>query len=498
MSAEFNALQENNTWSLVNRPTGKNILKCRWVFKVKRHQDGSIDKYKARLVARGDQQLEGVDFDEVFAPVARLDAIRTLLASSVVKGMQVHQMDVMTAYIQGDLKDEIYMEQPQMFVKSNEREKVCKLNKPLYGLKQAGREWYHKLNDYLTKLKFKRTAVNPCVYVDTKEGSDSIIIVYVDDLLIASASSISISNIKNALKVKFKIRDLGCVKDILGMHVDRDGVGDIKISQRMYIQDVLERFGMVDCNPTSIPMEQNLDITKLEEETKLREDEKLNEPYRELIGCLNYLSNATRPDIAFATNLLSRFCVNPKLIHWKMAKRVLRYLKGTIDYGINYSNSEKSFVGYVDADWAGDNSDRRSCTGYVVCIAGGPVSWKCKKQKSVALSTMEAEYMALSELTKEVIYMRNLLDHMKIYDLIKDATRIKCDNQSAIQLCKYSVYHARSKHIDIRYHFSREAQERGDIEVGYLNTNEMPADMLTKPLTKDRHVYCAKLLNLLK
>lgn len=496
MQTEYDALMENNTWTLVSRPKDKKVIKSKWVFKVKRHQDGSVDKFKARLVARGDQQHEGTDFNEIFAPVARLETIRTLLGTSVVRGMHIHHLDVITAYVQGDLTDELYMEQPQMFVKLHEEEKVCKLNKPLYGLKQAGREWYCKLDNYLFSLNFKNTAVDPCVYVNIKKDNDTVIIIYVDDLLIASTDLSNINKIKNLLQQKFKMKDLGNVKDILGIHVEREGdTGNIKISQKRYIQDVLKRFDMEQCNPLSTPLEQNLNIAEIELEAKNTESAMIDKPYRELVGSLIYLANATRPDIAFAANLLSRFCTSPKLVHWKMAKRVLRYLNGTIENCISYTKENKLIV-YVDSDWAGDTSDRRSCTGYIVCIGGGPISWNSRKQKTVALSTMEAEYMALSEATKETIYIRNLLHHIKAYNLSQNATKIYCDNQSAIELCKNSVYHARSKHIDIKYHFSREAQERGDIVVKYISTNFMPADILTKPLTRNKHDICVQLLNL--
>lgn len=463
------------------------------MFKVKKDQDGIVGKYKARLVARGDLQREGIDYDEVFAPVTRMETIRTLLAISVIKGMHVHQMDVVAAYVQGNLTDEIYMEQPKFFENLDARNMVCKLNKPLYGLKQAGREWYRKLDSYLLSLEFNKTAVNPCVYVK----SDIIITIYVDDLLIASADIDKINLIKELLKREFKIKDLGIVKDILGMRIERNGtVGSIKLSQKKYIQDVLEKFAMTECNPLNTPLEINLDMTKIRSEAENVKCEPFDKPYRELTGCLVYLANASRPDIAFAASVLCRFSDSATEVHWKMAKRVLRYLKGTIDYSIKYDNKNEHLSAFVNSDWAGDNSDRKSCTGFVLKLAGGPVSWNSRKQKSVALSTMEAEYMALSEVTKEVIYMRNLLQHMKICEIVDEPTVVHCDNQSCIQLCKNSVHHARSKHIDIRFHFSKEAQERGEIQVKYLRSIEMTADILTKSLSKEKHVAYVQLLNL--
>lgn len=493
MELEYNSLIENNTWQLVSRPKDKKVLKNKWVFKVKRQQYGSIEKYKARLVARGDQQREGIDFDEVFSPITRLETIRTLFAVSVTKGMHIHQMDVITAHVQRNLHKEIFMEQPKMFERFDAQNTVYKLNKPLYGLKQADR----KLDNFLVSLDFNKTAIDPCVYVSNDKNSDAIItaLVYVDDLLITSVNLEEIEKINNSLKREFKIKDLGMVQDILGMSVERVGsLGSIKVSQEKYVKDLLERFGMTECNTISVPMENNINIETIKSETD--RDEIVNKPYRELVGSLNHLANSTRPDIAFAANVLSRFNACPKETHWKMAKRVLRYLKGTIDYSIKYEDKNSPLLAYVDSDWAGDANDRKSCSGYVLKLAGGPINWKSKKQRSVALSTMEAEYMALSQVTKEIIYASNLLKHMKIYSPSSDPTTVHCDNLSAVGLSKNSVYHGRSKHINIRYHFSREAQEQGEIVVKHLRTSEMTADVLTKPLDRIKHETYVRLLNL--
>ncbi|XP_076658375.1 uncharacterized protein LOC143362255 [Halictus rubicundus] len=221
-----------------------------------------------------------------------------------------------------------------------------------------------------------------------------------------------------------------------------------------------------------------------------------NRPYRELVGGLIYLSNATRPDLSFAASALSRFCSNPGITHWKMAKRTLRYIQHTINYGITYTKSNQTMKAFCDSDWAGDVDDRRSCSGNVVILAGGPISWSCKKQKSVAASTMQAEYVALSEVTKEVIYLKRLMTHMCLDKCVKGATTVHCDNQSAIKLSTNSVYHSRSKHIDIRYHITREAQEDAIIKVQYLPTDLMCADVLTKPLSKIKHEKCVNMLNI--
>lgn len=221
-----------------------------------------------------------------------------------------------------------------------------------------------------------------------------------------------------------------------------------------------------------------------------------NRPYRELIGGLNYLANATRPDIAFAASTLSRFCNDPGRTHWLLAKHVLRYLKGTKRYGINYIKNSEDVTAYTNSDWAGDVDDRKSCTGNIIILANGPISWKSKKQGSVALSTMEAEYAALAEISREIIYIKRLLTHMGFEKFVKDTIRVYCNNQSAIELSKNAVFHKRSKHVDISFHFIRELVEKRDIVVKYLRTDSMIVDILTKSLPKTKHDKYISMLQL--
>ncbi|CAK9804031.1 Retrovirus-related Pol polyprotein from transposon TNT 1-94 [Anthophora plagiata] len=291
------------------------------------------------------------------------------------------------------------------------------------------------------------------------------------------------------------MNDLGKVTNILGISVERRGdTGPIKLSQHKYIKESLEKFGMENCKPVGTPLIPNETLNAVSTDM----EDMTNVPYRELVGTLIYLSNATRPDVAHAANVLSQFNENPSNYHWKAAKHVLRYLKGTINHSIKYSAQNKPLEVYVDSDWAADENGRRSRTGYITMLAGGPISWESRKQKSVALSTMEAEYMALSEATKEAIYLKRLLANMNFNNLVCDKTSIFCDNQSAIHLSKDNVYHRRSKHIDIRYHYTREMRENGEIDTQYISTNEMIADMLTKSLPKVKLEKCVDLLNLRK
>lgn len=498
MQSEYNSLIKHGTWKLVSRPETRKVLSNRWVFKIKRKQDGSIDKYKARLVVRGCEQKRGIDYTEIFAPVARYETIRAFLAGCVQEEMYVHQMDVVTAYAQGDLLDEIYMEQPEAFEVQGQKDKVCLLKRSLYGLKQAGRCWYDKLDTYLKSINMINNEVDPCVYVNNNKDDKVIVIIYVDDLLIASKNICELQKVKTFLSDKFQINDMGPVSNILGINIERDGLtGKIKLTQRRYITDMLQKFGMDNCKPISTPLEPNQKLTKEDKPTTREEALSMQRtPYRELIGSLIYLANATRPDLQSAANALNRFCTNPGHIHWQIAKRVLRYLQNTIDYGITYIKDRKEMQAYVDSDWAGDIDDRKSCSGNVIILANGPISWGSKKQKSIALSTMEAEYIALSEVCKEIAYLRRLLKHMGFESYVINATNVYCDNQSAIELNKNNVFHGRSKHVDIRYHYSREMRDKGEIKISYLPTEKMLADLLTKSLTKVKHEESVKSLKL--
>lgn len=498
MENEYQALKRNETWTLVNRPENKKVLTNKWVFKIKRNAKGQIEKYKARLVARGHVQKEGIDYEEVFAPVARYEIIRTLLAAAVEIEMHVHQMDVVSAYIQGNLHDEIYMEQPEMFKKKENPEKVCKLNKPIYGLKQSGREWYNRLDKFVSEQGGYQNEADPCVYVFGENEKRVIMIIYVDDILLASKCLKEIDKVKEKLKMEFEINDLGKVSDILGIHIEREGeIGKMKLTQEKYVKELLTKFNMNSADIVATPIESNTKISKeLGPKSDTEREEMKTRPYRELIGGLIYLANATRPDIAFVASALSRFCTDPGEQHWFLAKRVLRYLKGTSTFGITYEKNKQELCAYTDSDWGCDTDDRRSCSGNVLTLAGGAISWKSRKQPTVSLSTMEAEYVALAEVSKEIIYIKRLLKLMQFSDLVKNPVSVFCDNQSAISLAQNAVFHKRSKHIDIQYHYTRDLIKRNEIKVYYVKTDNMVADICTKTLPKTKHEKAIKMLNL--
>ena len=487
--SEYESLLKNNTWDLVELPEGKNVVGCKWVFKVKRNADGSVSRYKARLVAQGYSQEAGLDYDEVFAPVARYSSIRSVLAIANKLDLEVHQMDVKTAFLNGDLENEIYMEQPEGYVDREQSEMVCKLRKSLYGLKQSARCWNITMDRFLKVSGYKQSTADPCIYSKSeckagKNQSLMIIALYVDDIVLATNDVELLKAEKAMLKQQFEMEDQGEIHYCLGMAIKRDRVAKIlTINQKAYFEDTLKRFGMYDCKPVATPMEPGKRYERLadgEKSVNLRE-------YQSAIGSLIYASIATRPDLSSAVGVLSQFMSNPGPEHWTGVKRIFRYIKGTIDYGLKFkaSNDDKiNLYGFADADWAGDVTTRKSTSGYVFQVAGATISWKTKRQSVVALSSTEAEYVSLCSAAQETIWLRSLLASIGFKQ--SEATILYEDNQGAMALSKNPKSHSRTKHIDIKYHYIREAVEKKDIELVYCPTDEMVADILTKGLPKPK------------
>ncbi|CAH2020785.1 unnamed protein product [Acanthoscelides obtectus] len=396
MADEVASILKNGTWELIDRPCNQHIVGSRIVLRNKYKPDGTIERRKARLVARGFSQKPGTHFNETFAPVARLSSIRLVSALAAHLNMDMQQLDVTCAYLNGSLDETIYMETPEYLDESlkiicdnskydeatrkkardtlntlGKGDKVCLLRKSLYGLKQAGRSWYQKLSQTLSECGANPTNSDPCVFT-CKTGKDIMIIVtYVDDLIIASRDKKAISSLKAKLSERFEMKDLGSVNHCLGMEFSLKK-NKISLSQRAYILEIRDRFKMADANTVSTPLDPG---TKLRKPTESPSSEELKLPYRELIGALTYLSLGTRPDISFAVSYLGQFnnCYTKE--HWTAAKRVLRYLKGTIDHSIVYQREDMNLRGFVDADWANCPDDRHSYTGFSFILSGGPVSW---------------------------------------------------------------------------------------------------------------------------
>jgi hypothetical protein len=482
MQEELNNFTRNEVWHLVPRPN-QNVVGTKWVFRDKQDEHGVVTRNKARLVAKGYSQVEGLDFGETYAPVARLESIRILLAYATYHGFKLYQMDVKSAFLNGPIKEEVYVEQPPGFEDSEYPNHVYKLSKVLYGLKQAPRAWYECLRDFLIANGFKVGKVNPTLFTKTIANDLFVCQIYVDDIIFGSTNKSTCEEFSRIMVHKFKMSMMGELKYFLGFQVKQLQEGTF-ISQTKYTQDILTKFGMKDAKPIKTPMGTNghLDLNTGGKSV----DQKV---YRSMIGSLLYLC-ASRPDIMLSVCMCARFQADPKEVHLRAVKRILRYLVHTPKFGLWYpKGSTFDLIGYSDADWAGCKIDRKSTSGTCQFLGRSLVSWASKKQNSVALSTAEAEYIAAGHCCAQLLWMRQTLRDYG-YKLTK--VPLLCDNESAIRMADNPVEHSRTKHIAIRYHFLRDHQQRGDIEIAYVSTKEQLADIFTKPLdektfTKLRH-----------
>jgi hypothetical protein len=500
LKMEYQQMRDFKTWELQDLPSGRKAISCKWVFDVKPSLNGddSVRKFKARLVVKGFSQRAGIDYNETFSPVAHQQSFRIILALAAQNILFLRQIDVVGAFLNGEIDDEIFMTQPEGFVINGQENKVCKLNKALYGLKQAGMIWNQNLDEFLLdELHFKRTRADPCVYHYNLGKSVVILGVHVDDIVLAHNDEPLCNSIVDRFSKKWDITDLGEPRRLLGMQITRDTTtGAIVLNQRSYVEELLSKFNMTNCKPVSTPHQLGFYLSSKmspsEEEESL---EMRNVPYAELVGSLNWLATNTRPDIATSVGTLCRFISNPGRQHWNAALRVLRYLTATINHGIQYSTQDEcvsALEGYSDADWAGDPDTRRSTTGYIFTLAGGTVSWKSKLQNSSALSSVEAEYIAVCSTSREAKWIRKLLTELKFPPV--GPTIIREDNQGCIAVTSNNRTDSRTKHIDVKYHFVREMVKSKEIELQYTPTENMLADFLTKPISAAKYRWCCEKL----
>lgn len=477
---EFSAHQKNQTYEIIPLPLDKTAIGCKWVFKTKYNAQGDMH-FKARLVAKGYEQEYGVHYQETYAPVARLTSMRLLLALAAWFQWEVEQLDVVTAFLNPHLSEEIYMEPPEGM--ELEVGKVLRLNRTLYGLKQSPYEWYSDMHKKLMTLGFRRSTEDPNIYVSTLV--QCILLLYVDDILLAGPQG-PVSQIKQDLMKLYRMKDLGKVSLFLGMQIERDS-HRIRIHQKRYIDKLLERFNMSSSHGITTPLSIKNDLHEARDNDKILDYDDRKQ-YQAIVGGLMYLMTATRPDLAFTLSRLSKFNAKPTTKHIEAAKHALRYIKYTSDMGLVYGGRDTELYGYTDSDFAADVDNRKSTSGYVFLLNGACVHWQSKQQSLLARSTHQAEYVAMANASYETSYLRRLIADIHPDCHPTHPTTLYADNQSAIITAQSGRdVSPRSKHIDIRYHITREALSNGILRLEYIRTTEMTADILTKALPRELH-----------
>ncbi|CAJ2639186.1 unnamed protein product [Trifolium pratense] len=487
MDEELAALHKTNTWDIVPLPPGKRAIGSRWVYKIKTKSDGSVERYKARLVAKGFSQQYGMDYEETFAPVAKMTTIRTLIAVASIRQWDISQMDVKNAFLNGDLQEEVYMVPPSGV--SHNQGEVCKLKKALYGLKQAPRAWYEKFSTVIRSLGFRSSDHDSALFVRTTSHGRIILSLYVDDMIITGDDIDGICELKLQLAKRFEMKDLGPLRYFLGIEVAYSHKGYL-LSQSKYIANILEQAGLSDTRAVDSPLEMNVKYVP-------SDGVPLSDPtlYRTLVGSLVYLT-ITRPDIAYAVHVVSQFVVSPTTVHWAVVHRILRYLQGTQFQSLLFpSSSSLELRAYSDADWAGNPTDRKSTTGFCIFLGDSLISWKSKKQDIVSRSSTEAEYRAMASTTTEIVWLCWLLFDMGV--TLSEPTPMYCDNKSAIQIAHNSVFHERTKHIEIDCHFTRHHLQHGTITLPFITSSLQIADLFTKTHSIKRFRFLIDKLSML-
>uniref|UniRef100_A0A2N9HAK4 Reverse transcriptase Ty1/copia-type domain-containing protein n=1 Tax=Fagus sylvatica TaxID=28930 RepID=A0A2N9HAK4_FAGSY len=464
----------------------KTLLGVRWVYKIKRNTDGSVSRYKARLVAKGFHQQAGVDFDETFSSVVKPPTVRIILSLAAQNQWTLRQLDVSNAFLHGLLKECVFMAQPIGFLDSAQPSHVCQLHKSLYGLKQAPRAWFERFTSHLLTLGFSASVADASLFVLHHGSTTVYLLLYVDDIIITGNNPTAVSDIITQLSAAFELKDLGPLRYFLGLQIEYKKVG-LFVHQHKYLTDLLHKFHMTECKAATTPIAPTPSLSTTT--TDLLSDPT---PYRSLVGALQY-ATFTRPDIAFAVNRVCQFMHQPSTLHFAAAKRILRYLKGTLDKGVLFQPGPLALTAFTDADWAGDASDRRSTSGIVVFLGNNPITWLSKKQHTVSRSSTEAEYRSLATGAAELAWLRQVLCDLRLY--LPSAPLIWCDNTSALALASNPVFHGRTKHIEVDYHYVREKVVCGDLSLQFISTHDQLADIFTKALPSTQFLLlCSKLL----
>ncbi|KAF7174279.1 hypothetical protein CNMCM6106_008468 [Aspergillus hiratsukae] len=494
---ELRNLIRFGTWQFVKRPVGRSVITCKWVFDVKYGADGRLERFKARLVARGFSQREGLDFEDTFAPVIRLESLRILFAIAAIYGLTAHLLDATNAFVGSKVDKEMYMELPEGLddhgFGPTEPDQVCEILQSLYGLRQSANLWNQKVKNFVTTIGFKPSTADSSVFINNR---GIIIALYVDDILVFGKDTRDIEKVKDKLKSFHIMKDSGLVTKILGIRISwlPKGKG-IRLDQEFYAQRILEEFGMMKSKERTIPLSPSTDLNQ----KSPRLPKVLHSKFRHIIGRLTYLAGGTRLDIQFSVNRLSQHLAEPTKVHLEAVKRILRYIRHTIKYAITYSakgsdsaTGNDILVGYVDASY-GNATKGRSTSGYVFILAGGPISWSSRKQPITAMSSSEAEYVAAADGAKQAVWLRHFLHSIQKLGN-REATPFYMDNQSAMKLSENPVLHSRSKHIHLRYHAIRDFVDHQEIKPTYIPTKRMVADGLTKASNNEKLGYLVKSL----
>ena len=490
MQIEYKALIDNNTWQLIDKnslDTNTNIISGKWIYKIKKDKLGNIDRYKARWVARGFTQVEGVDYDKTFSPTVSIKTVRIILALAAIKNWKLRHLDIKNAYLYGDLDRQLYMQQPIGFEIDN---KVCELKKGIYGLKQAGRQWHNKIKTELEKLGYKQLESDVCLFINNNNNNIiNMILIFVDDIIVVYNHDNIINKFITHLQNIFKLRDLGELSWFLGININisKDNKNNIiiKINQNQYIKNMLNKYGFNNKSTkrSRIPIKiKNNNDTNNNNNNNITNNYKFD--YNSVTGSLLYAAIATRPDISYAVNYVCRYMSCPENNNFEDVANILRYLKTNDNLGLVYKNNNNNIdlIAYSDADWGSDTTDRKSISGYVIYLGGNLISWSTQKQSIVALSTQHAEYIALSELCKEITWINNLLEEINLK--LDKPTLVRCDNAAAIAIAENNTnkYHKRTKHIDIKFHNVKDLYRDKKIEFEWISTKSMIADIFTKPV----------------
>lgn len=471
MHDEINSLNDTGTIEIVDPPKNKTLVGCRWLYKTKIQPSGN--RFKARLVAQGFSQQYGLDYDQVFAPVVRPASIRLLLSIAGTRKLSVRQFDVQTAFLNGNLKEEIYMKMPEGMQEEN---KVIRLHKAIYGLKQAARSWNEKLNESMMSIGFIQSEADDCLFI-LKQGTNRCYVVcHVDDMIVAATKSSIIDEVYKRLNKLFTMKDLGHVSQFLGVEVHKTKSGNYAINQKSYIEKISTLLNVSNSRPQKYPIDPN--FYNIDRGEALNS----NSEFRKIIGMLLYIATNTRPDISASVCILAQRVEKPHTTDLNEALRIVKYVNGTKDHKLVLSDTEasESLVAYSDANWAEDKLEGKSNSGLICFINGGPIIWRCKKQTNVALSTCEAEYYAATETAKEVLWLKTLMNDFEINS--ERTTPIYVDNQSCISMISTGDFKQRTKYIGVKYHFLRDYVNKEIFNLVYVPSEKNIADLLTKPL----------------